>query len=155
MRCPICDAKLESGLICKYCNITNEQIENASNKKVSQYRKEDKSDLIYFTNVIPKDISKIKLLLYAIFLGIFGVHLFYVKRYKRGLFAAISLPVATFMQLINMFVVGFRSVVIIEVLFEIVIGCLAFSIIFWISDVISIIFRGFKVPIVLGEKEGN
>ena len=33
MRCPICDAKLEGGLVCKYCNITKDQIEKASNKK--------------------------------------------------------------------------------------------------------------------------
>ena len=96
-----------------------------------------------------------KLLLYAIFLGIFGVHLFYVKRYKRGLFAAISFPVALFFQILSMFVVGFSGVVFMQLLFDIAIGALTFNILFWISDVIAIIFRGFKVPIVLGEKEGK
>lgn len=152
MRCPICDARLESGIVCKYCNVTKEQIENASNKKVKEYRKEDKSDLIYFTNVIPKDVSKIKLLLYAIFLGIFGVHLFYVKRYKRGLYSVISLGVAIFLQVLKLTVTGFSGVFILQLMYEIAIGAFSFSLLFWISDIISIIFKGFKVPIVLGEK---
>ena len=152
MRCPICDAKLESGIICKYCKVTKEQIENASNKKVKEYRKNDKSDLIYFTNVVPKDVSKIKLLLYAIFLGLFGIHLFYVKRYKRGLFAAIAFPLALFLQIISGSITWFRNNMFLELLYEISIGALAFSIIFWLSDILAIIFKGFKVPVVLGEK---
>ena len=152
MRCPICDAKLESGILCKYCNVTKEQIENASNKKVKKYRKEDKADLIYFTNVVPKDVSRVKLLLYAIFLGIFGVHLFYVNRYKRGLFHVISLPVVLFFQILSMAVVGFNSVVFLQLLLEISVGAFTFSLIFWISDIISIIFKGFKIPVVLAEK---
>ena len=152
MRCPICDAKLESGLICKYCGVTKEQIENASNKKVKEYRREDKSDLIYFTNEIPSDVSRIKLLLYAIFLGIFGVHLFYVKRYKRGLFYAISLPVSLFFQILSMVVTNFQSIIFLELLFEISIACFTLCLLLWISDILSIIFKGFKVPVVLGEK---
>lgn len=155
MRCPICDAKLEGGLVCKYCNITKDQIEKASNKKVKKYRKEDKADLIYFTNVIPKDVSKIKLILYTIFLGIFGVHLFYVNRYKRGLFSAISLPVAVFFQILKMTIVGFGSVIVLQLIYEIAIGALTFNLLFWIGDIIAIIFKGFKVPVVLGEKGDN
>lgn len=152
MRCPICDAKLESDIFCKYCNITKDQIENASNKKVKQYRKEDKEDLIYFTNVIPKDVSRIKLLLYTIFLGIFGVHLFYVNRYKRGLYAAITLPVALLFQILSMTVLGFSNMVVLELIYEISIGAFTFSLIFWVSDIVSLIFKGFKVPVVLGDK---
>lgn len=152
MRCPICDAKLESGIVCKYCNVTKEQVENASNKKVKEYRKTDREDLVYFTNVIPKDVSRVKLILYTIFLGIFGVHLFYVKRYKRGLYSVISFSVALFLQIISMFVVGFRSVVFLELLYEISIGAFAFSLLFWISDIIGVFIKKFKVPVVLGEK---
>lgn len=152
MRCPICDAKLEGGLVCKYCNVTNEQILNASNKKVKEYRKADKEDLIYFTNVVPDDVNKLKLLVYAILFGFVGVHLFYVNRYKRGLFAVISCVSALFLQVLSLTVVGFRSIIFFELLYEIAIGTLAFSLLFWISDVLSIIFRGFKVPVVLGEK---
>ena len=32
MRCPICGAKLVDNKLCKYCKVTNTQIENASNK---------------------------------------------------------------------------------------------------------------------------
>ena len=153
MRCPICDARLEGGLICKYCKVTKEQVETASNKKVTEYRKTDKEDLVYFTNVIPKDVSRIKLILFTIFLGIFGVHLFYVKRYKRGLYAVISFSVALFLQIISMTVVGFRNVVALELFYEIMIGAFAFSLLFWISDIIGILIKRFKVPVVLGEKE--
>ena len=155
MRCPICDARLESGIVCKYCNVTKEQVENASNKKVKEYRKTDREDLVYFTNVIPKDVSKIKLILFTIFLGVFGVHLFYVQRYKRGLYAVISVSVALFLQILSSFVVGFRNVFILELLYEIAIGAFSFSLLFWISDIIAVLIKRFKVPVVLGEKGGK
>ena len=53
MRCPICGAKMVNKQFCKYCNITDEQVYKASNKKVKEYRKPDRDDLIYFTNVLP------------------------------------------------------------------------------------------------------
>ena len=68
MRCPICGSKMVQGLVCQYCNITNDQVINSSNKKVSEYRKKDMSDLIYFTEVIPSDVSRIKLILFTILL---------------------------------------------------------------------------------------
>ena len=36
MRCPICGAKMVNKQLCQYCNITDEQIYNASNKKVNK-----------------------------------------------------------------------------------------------------------------------
>ena len=82
MRCPICGSKMVQGQLCKYCGVTADQVENASNKKVTEYRKNDMSDLIYFTTNIPSDVSRIKLLLYTIFLGIIGVNHYYVTNPK-------------------------------------------------------------------------
>ena len=152
MRCPICDAKLESGILCKYCGVTKEQIESASNKKVKEYKKQDKSDLIYFTNVVPSDVSRVKLILFAIFLGLFGVHLFYVNRYKRGLYMVLSFPITLFFNVLSMSIPGFSGIYILQLMFEVSLLCFVISLIFWISDIMSIIFKGFKVPVVLGEK---
>ena len=90
MRCPICDAKLEGGQVCKYCKVTREEIETASNKKVKEYKKTDRSDLIYYTNVIPKDVNRIKLIILTITLGLIGINHLYVNRTKRGLIPLIT-----------------------------------------------------------------
>ena len=79
MRCPICGAKLYAKQICPYCKITDEQILNASNKKVKEYRKTGNTDMIHYTTVIPKDLSRLKIILYTIFLGLVGVNHYYVK----------------------------------------------------------------------------
>ena len=36
MRCPICGSKMVQGQLCKYCGVTADQVENASNKKVTE-----------------------------------------------------------------------------------------------------------------------
>ena len=37
MRCPICGSKMVQKQLCKYCKITDDQVKNASNKKVKEY----------------------------------------------------------------------------------------------------------------------
>ena len=48
-----------------------------------------------------------------------------------------------------------RNVFILELLYEIAIGAFSFSLLFWISDIISVLIKRFKVPVVLGEKGGK
>ena len=90
MRCPICGAKLVGKQLCPYCKITDEQILNASNRKVKEYRKTGNKDMIHLTNVVPKDLSKLKIILYTIFFGFVGVNHFYVLRNIRGTYSLVS-----------------------------------------------------------------
>ena len=154
MRCPICDAKLESGQICKYCKVTREEIENASNKKVKEYKKTDRSDLIYFTNVIPKDVSRLKLIILTIVLGLFGANHFYVKRTKRGLFSLITF-INCLLFLPIQLTLNFRKIIVLELIYELIYFSMAIVVILWVFDIVAVLIRTFKVPVVLGKKENK
>ena len=154
MRCPICDAKLISGQLCKYCGVTREEIINGSNKKVKEYKQTDREDLIYFTNIIPKDVSKVKLTVYTILLGWLGINHFYVLRNKRALFSTINSALVLLFQILSLFV-NFSRFFITELIYEIVFMSMAVNVLLWVWDIFAIMFKGFKVPIVLGKKENK
>lgn len=152
MRCPICGAKMVQGQLCKYCGVTDEQVNNASNKKVSQYRKNDMSDLVYFTTDVPSDVNKIALLMYTIFLGFIGVNHYYVKRNIRGTFSLISTVIAIILLILKLSIPTLNSVLVFRIFYEITFTCFAINILLWICDILNVIFRRFKVPVVLAEK---
>ena len=79
---------------------------NASNKKVKEYRKADKSDLIYTTNIWPKDIGRWKLILFTIFFGLFGVNHYYIKRNKRATFSLVTTILSTTLSLVTAILTG-------------------------------------------------
>ena len=156
MKCPVCGAKLVAKQICPYCKITDDQILEASNRKVKEYRKTGNKDLICYTNVIPKDVSKLKLILYTIFLGWFGINHLYVLRPIRGIFSiiatagsmgililgiAVSIPTEGFFYALYM------------ILYNVLFYSMAINVIIWVLDIIAVIFKTFKVPVVLPKKE--
>ena len=155
MRCPICGAKMVDKKLCPYCKVTDEQVYNASNKKVSSYRKADMSDLVHFTTVIPKDVSRVKLLLLTIFLGIVGANHCYVKRTIRFLYSLISTSVAMVIVALDLIVPTLRSIVVYNIFFELVVCALTFNIMFWIFDIINAVLGTFKIPVVLADKGEN
>lgn len=155
MRCPICGAKMVQGQICKYCGIDNYQVKNASNKKVTEYRKNDMSDLIYFTTDVPSDVSRLKLILFTIFLGLIGVNHFYVHRNIRGIFAVLSTFTSLAFIFLKAFVKTLGSVLVFELIYEIFLFAMAINVLLWICDIINSLFKNFKIPVVLAEKESK
>ena len=155
MRCPICGAKMVNKQLCQYCNITDEQVFNASNRKVKFERRLGNHDLIHYTNVLPKDINKLKLWLYTIFLGLVGVHSFYVLRPIKGKFSAWSTGLSFGILIIRLFVKFHSDFMnnVIWYLYYFFFLMMAINVVMWISDIIGLLFRLFKVPVVLGEKE--
>lgn len=155
MRCPICGSKMIQNKICKYCNITDEQILNASNKQVKQYRKLDMSDLICFSTVVPTDVSRIKLLLLTIFFGFLGINHFYVNRNIRAFFSLLSFVLAIIFFSLQLSIKTLKTVIIFRLLYEIVFVAMAINVILWICDIINVIFYRFKIPVVLADKGEN
>lgn len=157
MRCPVCGAKLYQKQICPYCKITDQQILGASNKKVKECRKNGDKDLICFTTVVPPDVSRVKLVLFTIFLGWLGVNHYYIKRNIRGSFSLVS-----FVASVVLFVLTLTTKLAIGtfafsfgLLYDIAFVMMAFNLVMWITDMIAVIFRGFKIPVVLAEKENK
>ena len=153
MKCHICGSKMVDGKLCQYCKVTAEQVYGASNKKVKQYRKNDMSDLIYFTTDIPSDVNKVRLLLFTLFFGFLGVNHFYVKRNIRGAFSLLSFVISVTLLILAQSVNTLSSVLVFNLFYEIAFFAMAINVLLWICDFINVIFHKFKVPVVLKEKE--
>lgn len=163
MRCPNCGAKIRKGNDrCLKCGTKLEQIEGASHKKVSTARKEYQPELVVYTTVFPVDLSYKHTLIYSIFFGWFGGHLYFVKRY----FKAIMMSVMSVIFLICGFPIGvflktgdagiFNPLVSFLMTGDIyIIPCVlgAIGVIMWVVDIIKIITRTFPVPVVLAENK--
>lgn len=155
LSCPICGAKLTNNQVCKYCNVTDTQILNASNKKVKEYKKTGKKDLIYFSNSKPKDVEKWKIILFTVLFGWLGINYFYINRPYRGTFSLVS-SLGSFLMVIigvafnllestnNLFVV----------LYQILFYMMAINVLLWIVDIFSVLMGKLKYPVVL-PKQGE
>lgn len=155
MRCPICGSKMIDGKLCKYCNVTDTQVENSSNKKVKEYRKNDMSDLIYFTTYIPSDVSRIKLLLFTIFFGFIGVNHYYVKRNIRATYSLLSTILSIVFLTLRLTIPTLYGVTVFKLIYELSFLAMAINVILWGCDIINLLFKNFKIPVVLGEKESK
>ena len=155
VKCPICGSKMVNKQLCKYCGITDEQVFAASNKKVKEYRKTGNTDMIHYTTVLPNDLKRWKIVLYTILLGWLGINHFYVNRPKRGAYSIISF-VGSMTTIAMQFLVKFSSKIgkiIFNLSFEIFGYMMAINIVLWVLDIFSVIFKSFKVPVVLPKKE--
>lgn len=154
MRCPVCGAKLIGKQLCPYCKVTDKQILNASNKKVKEYRKSGNKDLICNTNVLPGDVSRLKLILYTIFLGWCGVNHFYVLRNIRGTYAVVSTAGSIGIMALGLVIKSLVGAwaVIYDILYSVFFYMMAINVILWVFDIFAVIFRTFKVPVVLAKK---
>lgn len=153
MKCPVCGAKLFQNQLCPFCKITDKQIIGASNKKVKEYRKTGNTDLICYSTVVPSDVSRLKLILLTIFLGWTGANHFYVLKPVRGSFSALSC-ILSFIIFIIQLATGIKTGIL-NILYNIFFYCMAINVILWVFDIFNVIFKGFKIPVVLGKKEKN
>lgn len=154
MRCPICGAKLIGKQLCPYCKVTDEQIFNASNKKVKEYRKTGNKDLICKTTVVPNDVSRIKLILYTIFLGWCGVNHYYVSRNVRGTYAVVSSAGSIGIMILGMAIGNITGawIIIYNVCYSALFYMMAINVVLWILDIFGVLFKTFKIPVVLAKK---
>ena len=155
MRCPVCGAKLVAKQICPYCKITDEQILSASNRKVKEYRKSGNKDLICYTTEIPKDLSRLSIILLTVLLGWLGINHLYVLRPVRGIYSIISTIGSFAMVIMGIAITKFSDLgaTIYSIFYNLLLYMMAVNVILWIFDIIAVIFKGFKVPVVLAQKE--
>ena len=139
-----------------------QQIKEASHKKVSVVRKEYQPELVVYTTVFPHDLSYKKTLLFGIFFGWFGGHLYYVKRYFKAIlmtlmavfFLICGYPVAFFLQTGDAWIFNpLVKFLMTGNIYTIPCAIGAINFIMWIIDIIRIVTRTFNVPVVLAEKD--
>ena len=162
MRCPNCGAKFpKNANICIHCGTMMSQLVTASNKAVVKARKEYQPEIIVYSSIFPSDLSYKKTLLLCIFLGLFGAHRYYTKQTLSAIIMTVlwslMLVVSFFVGLtwanyLNIYELGLSADAV-NGIFGVVSFCGAGVIIKWGFDLINIILKRFKVPVVLGEKQ--
>lgn len=154
MKCPVCGCKMMQKQICPYCKITDKQVLQASNKKVKEFRKAGNKDLICFSTVVPQDVSRIKLILLTILLGWLGINHYYVKRVVRGSYSLISLIGSLTILIVKLTVFPYTQTgqFVISMFYELFFTMMAINVLLWIFDIFNVIFKAFKIPVVLPEK---
>ena len=140
--------------LCPYCKIIDKQVYGASNKKVKQCRKTDNKDLICYTKVIPSDVSKVSLWLFTFFLGWCGVNHFIISRPVRAWYAVIASISSVIMTFVNLFAdpKTLAGEWIIYFVHYAALMSMAINVVMWVFDMISLLFRSFKIPVVLPDK---
>lgn len=149
MRCPKCYGKIDKITnICTKCGFKAKKLSEASNKKAIEMKRSGDGDLCIETYILPTDVSKKKLILLSIFLGLFGAHYFYIGKMFRGL---INLVFTIFMLVFSTLkFLNIRGGVLEYVEFFVAFGFVVI-LICTILDIINIIRNKFKVPVYVEE----
>lgn len=155
MNCPVCGAKLYNNNVCKYCkDVTRTRIENASNIKAKEaFKSKDESlkQQVVYSTYIPSDVNKVKLVLLTILLGWLGIHNYYIGRLYKGLFSTLSISIEFCIQALKLANEYYSwgvasSLSIFDTIFAFM-G--AFVVIIWFGDVMALLVKKFKVPVIL------
>ena len=147
MLCPKCYGRLKKGQVrCQHCGFNINTMQGASNKEAKKALKSIYKDDVLYTTEIPEDVSKKKLLLLTIFLGMFGANHFYVGRFWLGLYMCISSSIA----LISAAILGLTNAAsnsILNNIFQFVLIFQGLNLIFWVMSILHVAFERYKIPV--------
>lgn len=149
IKCPRCGNKCLKGQTkCEECDLLFSRLEFASNKKAKQQLKHFDKDYVIYTNQLPKDVNRWKLLLYSILLGLFGGQYYYTGKFIKG--AIMSLG---FVYLVLTTIFNPRIPENVYTLVYFPVGIYTIS---WILSIVFVLSNKFKVPILVDmPSEGN
>lgn len=151
MLCPKCYGKIDKNYnICKHCGFKIKELEGASNKQAKKIKRTIYKDDILYSTYIPGDVSKKKLLLFCIFLGLFGAHDFYVGKFWIGLCKCVTMSITLTISII-LWATNTVTENIFQIIFEFVTIFQGFNVILWVNDIFRISFERYKIPIYKDE----
>lgn len=146
-RCPRCNQKMPVEIVvCPSCQLNFQKFDSATNAEAKQAISQGEKDRVLLRKGLPKDVSKIKLLLLAIFLGFTGAHYYYVGRYKMGMFFSIFFGVG----IINAILTSLLDVTPtgdMYQIFTLLVLVWGAVLVLWIIDIAKICVNHFKVPV--------
>lgn len=149
-KCPRCGEKcLATQPTCIDCGLVFARLDDCTNEAARKRLKNGEKENVLMMKKLPRDVSYWKLLLYSILFGLFGVHYFYVYRWKMGIYMLVSF-VLTFLfgVIFNPFFLTWP-----ELLKSVFIGYVGVYAVVWLYNIVQIIFKKFKVPVSLPYKE--
>lgn len=155
-RCPRCNSKvISSEERCYSCGLIFERLKKASNAAAKKAIKKKEYNKVVYSYDLPRDISKVKLLLTAIFLGLFGIQYAKVGRYKMFIFMIISFflifiyTLLSVMPAVPNWIFTDKYIGLLLILMTIP---SAFAVMMWATSIFQIIFNRFRVPVAIDEE---
>lgn len=141
-KCPRCQQKcLTNQKSCNACGLIFSRLEQATNKEArKQFFNKDKS--VVMVKDFPSDVKRWKLVLWCLFLGIFGAHCLSVGRYYRGGYMLIIGIASVVLSLVS-YSSAYETFMSYFFIFP------AILVLFWMVDLFNICFGFFKVPVAL------
>ena len=150
MLCPKCYGRLKNGQTrCGYCGFDTKIMEGASNKEAKRIKHTIYKDDILYTTNIPADVSKKKLLLFSIFLGLLGIHNFYVGKFWQGLYMCLTTSITLVLSFIVSGIITANNVFYVTFQFTLIFQ--GITVIMWVIQIIKIFLERFKIPIYKDE----
>lgn len=149
--CPRCSEKCLIGNVkCQNCGLIFARLQHVSNKEGKKaLRAGEKERVIYITQMT-YDVSKIWAIVLCVFFGAFGVHNFYLGRYKRGVYISLCMLFSMFLLILNESVFyGTWWYLTIFYLFSPFGASVLF---FWALDTYRLIFEKYKIPVALPQE---
>ena len=147
-KCPRCGTKhMEQELQCDQCGLIFERLNYATNKDAKKAIKEGKANQVVYIKNTPSDVKRYKLVLFAIFLGFFGAHCFYVGRYKK---ACVMLVMGLISVVAGILAITKMTPIEIQTLLLLITASQTFM---WLFDVVDVCIFKFKIPVYLINKK--
>lgn len=146
-KCPRCKTKMDYDLvICPNCQLNFKKFNSATNLDAKIAIKEGRSGDVLLRKGCPSDVKQWVLILITFFGGLFGLHYYYVGRYKMGIFFTLACLVGVINSVITMFVTSVLTGFLWE-LFSLLVLVWGFVIFMWIIDVAKVCLNKFKIPV--------
>ncbi len=142
-KCPRCGERYISAQEkCSECGLIFSRLQYASNKVAKRQLMHFNYDYVVYTSKLPKDVKKWKLVLYSIFLGLFGGHYFYVGKFGKAITMCIGFVYLIVCTILNPILAPYMEANYLYV----PIGIYAMA---WIVSMVFVFFNKFKVPILI------
>ena len=139
-KCPRCNNKVPTDFArCGNCGLNFMKFDSATNKEAKSAFRMGEKERILTTRHIPSDVNKFSTLMQCIFGGWFGLHYFAVGRLWRALYQLISF----LLGMVYCFVVIKFNIYSGWLYNILLIGGIAWaiSVIIWMWDILSILFK--------------
>ncbi len=158
--CPRCKTKERFGNPkCRNCGLVFDRLKNVTNKAGKKALKNKEYNKVLYMGKLPRDVSKIKLLILCIFLGWTGAHYCKVGRYKWFVFDLFALFFALVYAFIIIYILPELGMTRAEFdanyvgfFFSLMSLFFAISLIMWIGSIFQILTNTFKVPVAIDEE---
>lgn len=146
--CPRCKQRCLIALTsCPNCQLNFSKFNEATNKEAKLAIREHRSEDCVMRVGCPSDIKKSKLLILTIFLGLVGVHNYYVGRFVRGIIFSLFFVVGVINTVLSFTIPNVMYNGEFGQVFYFLVLCWGIIIILWLFDIFNIIFNRFKIPV--------